>query len=51
MLATLGDVAPSKNVVKNCLAESKHGRNSIVDEHRSGCSKDTEVCCYNIFVY
>jgi len=30
MLTTLGDVAPSKNVVKNCLAESKHGRNVVI---------------------
>jgi len=40
MLATLGDDAPSYSVVKNWVAEFKRGRNSVVDEHRSGRPKD-----------
>jgi len=40
MLATLGDKAPVYSVVKSWLAEFKRGRNSVEDEHRSGCPKD-----------
>ena len=38
--ATLGDNAPAYSVVKSWLAEFKRGRNSVQDEHRSGCPKD-----------
>jgi len=47
MLATLRENAPAYSVVKSWLAEFKHGRNSVEDEHRSGCPKDaasTEKC-------
>jgi len=40
MLATLGDNAPVYSVVKIWLAEFKHGRNSVEDEHYLGCPKD-----------
>jgi len=40
MLAALGDNAPAYSVVKSWLAKFKHGRNSVEDKHRSGCSKD-----------
>ena len=39
MLATLGGNALAYNVVKSWLAEFKHGRNSVQDEHRSGRPK------------
>jgi len=41
MLATLGDNAPAYSVVKIWiwLAEYKRGRNSVEDEHYSGCSR------------
>jgi len=35
MLATLGDNAPAFSVVKSWLAEFKHGRNTVEDEHHS----------------
>jgi len=40
MLATLGDNALAYSVVKSWLAEFKHRRNSVEDEHCSGCTKD-----------
>jgi len=40
MLATLGDNAPAYSVVKSWLAKFKHWRNSVEDEHHSGCPKD-----------
>jgi len=40
MIATLGDNAPAHSVVKSWLAEFKCGRNSVEDEHCSGCAKD-----------
>jgi len=40
MLATLGDNAPAYSVVKSWLVEFKSGRNSVDDEHHSGCPKD-----------
>jgi len=40
MLATLGDNAPVYSVVKIWLAKFKCGRNSVEDEHCSGCPKD-----------
>jgi len=39
MLAALGDNAPVYSVVKIWLAEFKRGKNSVEDEHRSGCPK------------
>jgi len=43
MLATLGDYAPVYRVVKIWLAEFKRGRNSVEDEHCSGCPKTQQV--------
>jgi len=43
MLATLGDNAPAYSVVKSWLAEFKRGRNSVKDEHHSGCPKTQQV--------
>ena len=40
VLATLGDNAHVHSVVKIWLAEFKRGRNSVEDEHCSGCPKD-----------
>jgi len=40
MLATLGDNTLAYSVVKSWLAKFKRGRNSVEDDHRSGCSKD-----------
>jgi len=34
MLTTSGDDFPSYTFVKNCLADFKYGRNSVVNEHR-----------------
>jgi len=42
MLATLGDNALAYSVVKSWLADFKCGRNSVEDEHHSGCAKDAE---------
>ena len=40
MLATLGDNTPAYSVVKSLLVKFRRGRNSVEDEHRSGCPKD-----------
>jgi len=39
MLATLGDNSPAYSVVKSWLSEFERRRNSVEDEHRSGCPK------------
>jgi len=40
ILATLGDNAPTYSVLKSLLVKFKCGKNSVDDEHRSGCPKD-----------
>ena len=39
----LGDDAPSYSMVKNWVAEFKHGRTSNEDEYRSGCPVGVEM--------
>jgi len=43
MLATSGDYVPAYSVVKSWLAEFKRGRNSVENEHHSGCPETQEV--------